>query len=61
MPTIRHFLKDGTQVDSVEGRVVRHEDCPSVYHALDKLNERLSNNRPIHSKEAKQNGEHDND
>ena len=54
--TVRHFLKDGSEVDSVEGRVARYEDCPGVYHALESINKRLAKETPIH-KEAKQNAE----
>ena len=54
--TVRHFLKDGTEVDSVEGRVVKYEDCPGAYHVLDSINKRLAKERPIH-KEGKQHAE----
>lgn len=53
MVTIRHFLKDGTQVDSIEGRVVSYEDCPEVYHLIDRINQSRVREAAIH-KEDKQ-------
>ena len=37
---IRHFLSDGTELDSIEGHLVRIEDCPEIYWSmyLDQLN-----------------------
>lgn len=55
--TVRHFLKDGTEVDSVEGRVVEYEDCPGVYHALDSINKRLAKEQAVHNKEARNHAE----
>ena len=38
---IKHFLKDGTQVESVAGIVIKQEDFPGVYELIDRMNERL--------------------
>lgn len=34
---VTHVLKDGTKLDSIEGHVVRREDCPEAYEALRKI------------------------
>lgn len=57
MVRIRHFLKDGSEVDSIEGRVVKYEDCPGVYHALDSINKRLAKEQAVHNKEARNHAE----
>lgn len=57
MVTIRHFLKDGTQVDSIEGRVVSYEDCPTVYDLINRINQSRAKEAAIHNKEGKQDGD----
>ena len=39
---IKHFLKDGTQVDSVEGIVIKQKDFPELYKIIEKMNERIA-------------------
>ena len=39
---IKHFLKNGQQVDSVAGMVITMKDHPQFYAVLDQINERLS-------------------
>ena len=39
---IKHFLKDGTQVDSIEGIVVKQKDFPELYKLIEKMNERIA-------------------
>ena len=47
-----HILKDGTQVESIDGRVVRLEDAEPVYHLMDNINKRLAREKQfIHRKE----------
>ena len=57
MAIVRHFLKDGTQVDSIEGRVVSYEDCPEVYHLINRINQSRAKETAIHNKEGKQHAE----
>lgn len=38
---IKHFLKDGTQVESVAGIVIKREDFPQLYKLMDRMNERI--------------------
>ena len=38
MITIKHVLKDGTKVDSVEGHVIKAEDFPLLYEVMDRIN-----------------------
>ena len=39
---IKHFLKDGTQVDSIDGIVVKQKDFPELYKLIEKMNERIA-------------------
>ena len=34
---VRHILKDGTEVASVAGRVIRQEDFPVLYEIIGKI------------------------
>lgn len=38
---VRHFRKDGTQIDSVEGIVIKQEEFKGVYEILEKIERRL--------------------
>lgn len=38
---VRHFRKDGTQIDSVEGIVIKQEDFKGVYEILEKIEKRM--------------------
>jgi hypothetical protein len=39
---VKHFLKNGKQVDSIEGIVIKKEDFPGIYDLMDRMNERLA-------------------
>lgn len=39
---IKHILKNGQQVDSVAGIVLKHEDFPGLYKLIDQINERVA-------------------
>lgn len=39
---VKHFLKNGQQVDSIEGIVIKMEDFPRIYELMDRMNERLA-------------------
>lgn len=39
---VKHFLKSGKQVDSIEGIVIKKEDFPGIYDLMDRMNERLA-------------------
>ena len=38
---VRHFRKDGTQIESVEGIVIKQEDFKAVYEILEKIEKRM--------------------
>ena len=38
---VRHFLKDGTQIESVEGIVIKREDFKGVYEILEQVEKRM--------------------
>ena len=38
---VRHFRKDGTQIESVEGIVIKREDFKAVYEILEKIEKRM--------------------
>lgn len=42
---IRHFLKDGTQVNSVEGIVITMEQFPEIYRLFDRINQKIVEGR----------------
>ena len=46
---IKHILKNGQQVDSIEGIVIKMEDFPRVYEIMDIVNARL-----VREKEAEE-------
>ena len=37
---ITHILKDGSKLDSIEGIIIKPEDCPEVYRVIKKLNKK---------------------
>lgn len=39
---IKHFLKNGQQVDSIEGIVLKQEDFPELYRLIDQMNDRIA-------------------
>ena len=45
---IRHFLKDGTEVDSIEGHVVKMEDCPEIYWLMYTMSEERAKKLGLH-------------
>ena len=42
---VRHFLKDGTEVKSIEGIVIKKEDFKGLYHMIDQMEIRLAKER----------------
>lgn len=38
---IKHILKNGQQVDSIEGIMLKADDFPRIYELMDRMNERL--------------------
>lgn len=42
---IKHILKNGQQVDSVEGIVLKSDDFPRIYELMDQINERLERDK----------------
>lgn len=39
---VKHILKNGQQVDSVAGIVLKQEDFPGLYKLIDQINERVA-------------------
>ena len=39
---IKHVLKNGQQVDSVAGIILKQEDFPALYKLISQINERVS-------------------
>lgn len=37
MITIKHVLKDGTQVDSIEGKVIKAKDFTVLYEVINRI------------------------
>lgn len=46
-PRIIHIMADGTVRDSIEGFVVPYEQCPDAYAVIERVNERIKNERMI--------------
>lgn len=40
MTTIKHVLKDGTKVDSIEGHVIKADEFPLLYEVVNRINNR---------------------
>lgn len=40
---VRHFLKDGRQVESVAGKIISSKDFEPVYTIIHAINERANN------------------
>lgn len=40
MITIHHVLKDGTEVDSIEGKVIKAEEFQVLYEVINRINNR---------------------
>ena len=38
---VKHFLKDGTQVESVAGIVIKQEEFKSLYKTMEKVEKRM--------------------
>ena len=34
---VRHILKDGTEVESIAGRVIRQEEFPALYEVIGRI------------------------
>ena len=37
---VRHFLKDGTEVKSIAGTVIKREDFETVYRVIEQIEKR---------------------
>jgi hypothetical protein len=37
MVTIKHVLKDGTQVDDITGKVIKADQYPVLYEAINRM------------------------
>ena len=37
---VRHFLKDGKEVKSIDGRVVKIKEAQSIYTMINRINEK---------------------
>ena len=37
---VRHVLKDGKEVKSISGHVIKIDDAQSIYQIIDRINER---------------------
>lgn len=42
---IRHFRKDGSQIENISGYVIKPEDCKELYHVFDMINTRIANEK----------------
>lgn len=40
---VRHFLKDGTEVKTISGRVIKEKDFETLYRIIRSINERRNN------------------
>ena len=40
MITIKHVLKDGTQVDSIDGKVIKASDFNVLYEVINRINQK---------------------
>lgn len=40
---IKHVLKDGTEVPSIRGKVVKEHEAKAVYALIEKINRRANN------------------
>ena len=47
MITIKHVLKDGTQVDDITGHVIKAEDHPVLYEVINRIQKGGDVNEPI--------------
>ena len=47
-PVTIHFLRDGTMLESIEGHVVKMEDCPDIYWQMYMMNEERANKLGLH-------------
>ena len=39
---IRHFRKDGSQVESIEGFVLKQKDFPDLYRTIEQIEKRMN-------------------
>ena len=44
MTTIHHVLKDGTEVESIEGHVIKAEEFQVLYEVINRINNRKDQN-----------------
>lgn len=49
---IRHFLKDGTEVENVAGRIIPLDDFTGLYRIIDGINNKGGINEAIQTPKA---------
>lgn len=49
---IRHILKDGTEVNSIKGVVIKADQFPQVYRVIERIEERGKTDEAIRTPEA---------
>ena len=42
---IRHILRDGTQLNDVEGHIIKQTEIKTIYQLIEAINERKSNEK----------------
>ncbi|WP_298535752.1 hypothetical protein [uncultured Methanobrevibacter sp.] len=47
MVTIKHILKDGTQIDDIAGKVIKADQFPVLYEAINRINKAGDANETI--------------
>ena len=52
MITIRHVLKDGTEVDSIEGHVISGDEFPQLYEVIGRI-VKGTNDESVRTSEAR--------
>ena len=41
---VRHFLKDGTEIESVSGKIIKETDFKELYNIIRALNTKIEKN-----------------
>ncbi len=49
---IHHVLKDGTEVKSIEGHVIKADEFDTLYQVVNRINERI-NHETVRTSEAR--------
>lgn len=47
MITIHHVLKDGTEVDSIEGKVIKADEFGTLYEVINRIQKEMKNNETV--------------